>query len=88
MSIREFALTLLEAITFKRVLIALAVLAVMPAILGVASWSTPIVLTLLGSNAAESLAGSFLGVLANAAFVYALVRIGRALLECGHSGTP
>lgn len=88
MSVRRFAITLLEAITFKRALVSLAVLAFIPEILGFASWSIPIVLGLLGSNAAESLAGSFLGVLANAAFVYALVRIGRALLECGHSGAP
>lgn len=88
MTAKELTLSLLEAATFRRVLIALAVLAFLPELLGVAAWSVPVLLGLASSNSAESLAGSLLGVLANAGIVYALIRGGRALLERFSRGAP
>jgi hypothetical protein len=84
---RQTVLWVLDAMTFKRVVLVLIALVFVPVLSGMAGWSIPIFLTLLSSGAADSLASSLLGLLAYAGLIYGVVYAARALLRSGgHRG--
>jgi hypothetical protein len=84
---RQTVLWILDAMTFKRVVLVLVALVFVPVLSGMAGWSIPIFLTLLSSGAADSLAASFLELLAYAGLIYGVVYVARALLRSGgHRG--
>jgi hypothetical protein len=64
--------------TFKRVFLAVLVVAVAPEIFGASRWLLTIGLQLLSANAVDGLAARFLVAAANAALIYAALRAARA----------
>jgi len=78
---KEILLEVLDQVTFKRVVLIFFVLAFAPELLQLAGWSIPVLLGLSTSNAAESLAATFLGLLVNAGILFGLLRAGRLVLR-------